>query len=466
MGATCVTTPVTGHDEYVVHGWNASCATGTTRAAPRGCSTCSRATGALLHFLRSTRSRPRAAWPSWEQAAQFMALALQRIHRAPPPPGDASARGDARRRARPASRPTAATLAERAEYGAPVERVERVKALPGVRQARGAWRQPARAAQRRPVVAAHGQAALGADGAACAPALRRARWPAAARARRRAAAARRARRRCWRWRRDGARAARAARRAADGAAARRGRHPAVPARQRRALARSRTSCAASRRAGTGARCGSRTTRAATPARRRRRRARSRRSSARSRAPVRSGFAAWGGADVVVATGWQTVHRVLRLPGRRGRAPTSCRTTSPSSTPRRPSGCGPRRPTAWACTASARARGSPSWSRALRRERDARSTSASTTTPTDPTGGRGATTSWSSTPARSPRAARCRSGCSRWRSCTAAGPGVEIALFGESAPIETRFPHTHAGVLGRADARRALRARRPSAWCSR
>jgi glycosyltransferase involved in cell wall biosynthesis len=26
------------------------------------------------------------------------------------------------------------------------------------------------------------------------------------------------------------------------------------------------------------------------------------------------------------------------------------------------------------------------------------------------------------------------------------PHVEIALFGESAPIATRFPHTHAGVL--------------------
>ena len=36
-----------------------------------------------------------------------------------------------------------------------------------------------------------------------------------------------------------------------------------------------------------------------------------------------------GADVVVATGWQTVARVRTLPGAR-RAPTSCRTTSRSS----------------------------------------------------------------------------------------------------------------------------------------
>jgi glycosyltransferase involved in cell wall biosynthesis len=35
--------------------------------------------------------------------------------------------------------------------------------------------------------------------------------------------------------------------------------------------------------------------------------------------VRLGFGEWDGADVAVATGWQTVHRVLRLPGVAGRA---------------------------------------------------------------------------------------------------------------------------------------------------
>lgn len=34
--------------------------------------------------------------------------------------------------------------------------------------------------------------------------------------------------------------------------------------------------------------------------------------------VHASFAAWGGADVVLATGWQTVHRVLRLDGARAR----------------------------------------------------------------------------------------------------------------------------------------------------
>jgi glycosyltransferase involved in cell wall biosynthesis len=38
-----------------------------------------------------------------------------------------------------------------------------------------------------------------------------------------------------------------------------------------------------------------------------------------RGPVRVGFDEWSGADVVVATGWQTVHRVLMLEGCKARA---------------------------------------------------------------------------------------------------------------------------------------------------
>jgi glycosyltransferase involved in cell wall biosynthesis len=38
-----------------------------------------------------------------------------------------------------------------------------------------------------------------------------------------------------------------------------------------------------------------------------------------RGPVRRGFEAWQGADVAMATGWQTVHRVLLLDGCRSRA---------------------------------------------------------------------------------------------------------------------------------------------------
>jgi len=84
-GATCVVTPVTGHDEYVEHGWNGLVTEwddlrGTARrldllAADRR----------LLHFLRTNAVETARAWPSWEQAGQFMAAALGRIRRLPPP---------------------------------------------------------------------------------------------------------------------------------------------------------------------------------------------------------------------------------------------------------------------------------------------------------------------------------------------------------------------------------------------
>jgi O-antigen biosynthesis protein len=85
MGATCVTTPVTGHDEYVEHGWNGLVvdwddAKGTARqldllARDRR----------LLHFLRTNALATARSWPSWEQAGTFMAAALGAIRRAPAP---------------------------------------------------------------------------------------------------------------------------------------------------------------------------------------------------------------------------------------------------------------------------------------------------------------------------------------------------------------------------------------------
>jgi glycosyltransferase involved in cell wall biosynthesis len=85
MGATCVVTPVTGHEEYVVHGWNGivtdwDSPVGTARwldllARDRR----------LLHYLRSNALRTARGWPSWQQASQFMASALTMIRRAPAP---------------------------------------------------------------------------------------------------------------------------------------------------------------------------------------------------------------------------------------------------------------------------------------------------------------------------------------------------------------------------------------------
>lgn len=85
MGATCVTTPVTGHEEYVEHGWNGLVvdwddARGTARqldllARDRR----------LLHFLRTNALATARSWPSWEQAGTFMAAALAAIEHAPAP---------------------------------------------------------------------------------------------------------------------------------------------------------------------------------------------------------------------------------------------------------------------------------------------------------------------------------------------------------------------------------------------
>jgi glycosyltransferase involved in cell wall biosynthesis len=85
MGATCVTTPVTGHEEYVRHGHNGLVVGwddphGTARtldllARDRR----------LLHRLRTNALMTARAWPSWEQSAGFMALALRTVRREPPP---------------------------------------------------------------------------------------------------------------------------------------------------------------------------------------------------------------------------------------------------------------------------------------------------------------------------------------------------------------------------------------------
>jgi glycosyltransferase involved in cell wall biosynthesis len=92
-GATCVVTPVTGHDEYVEHGFNGLLTDwddlrGTARQLDL--LACDRE---LLHYLRVNALETARAWPSWEQSTQFMAAALLAIRREPPP---AQAAGTAR----------------------------------------------------------------------------------------------------------------------------------------------------------------------------------------------------------------------------------------------------------------------------------------------------------------------------------------------------------------------------------
>jgi O-antigen biosynthesis protein len=85
LGATCVVTPVTGHDEYVVHGWNGVVADWDDLAgAARWLDLLAR-DRRLLHYLRWNALATARSWPSWKQSSQFLAAALRRIHSLPQP---------------------------------------------------------------------------------------------------------------------------------------------------------------------------------------------------------------------------------------------------------------------------------------------------------------------------------------------------------------------------------------------
>ena len=87
MGATCVVTGVTGHEEFVVHGENGLVvewddARGTARALDLLARD-----RALLHRLRWGALATAKGWPSWEQQGTVMAAALREIARRPALPG-------------------------------------------------------------------------------------------------------------------------------------------------------------------------------------------------------------------------------------------------------------------------------------------------------------------------------------------------------------------------------------------
>ncbi len=85
LGATCVVTPVTGHEEYVRHGVNGLVVDwDDPRGTARALDLLAR-DRALLHRLRTGALATARGWPSWEQAGAFMALALRRIAAEPPP---------------------------------------------------------------------------------------------------------------------------------------------------------------------------------------------------------------------------------------------------------------------------------------------------------------------------------------------------------------------------------------------
>jgi hypothetical protein len=90
-GATCVVTPVTGHEEYVEHAWNGLLTDwNDLRGTARQLDLLAR-DRSLLAFLRANALETARAWPSWQQSSQFMAAALLAIRRAPAPGGAAAA---------------------------------------------------------------------------------------------------------------------------------------------------------------------------------------------------------------------------------------------------------------------------------------------------------------------------------------------------------------------------------------
>jgi glycosyltransferase involved in cell wall biosynthesis len=132
-GATCVVTPVTGHDEYVVHGWNGLVTEWDDPRGTAGALDLLAADRRLLHFLRTNAVETARAWPSWDQSGQFMAAALNRIRRLPP------AQASGRRLAadiRAAMDVNTKLLVQRNEMSAQLEPLWTLQAHPAVRRLR------------------------------------------------------------------------------------------------------------------------------------------------------------------------------------------------------------------------------------------------------------------------------------------------------------------------------------------
>ena len=313
MGATCVTTEVTGHEEYVEHGVQRAGLRLGRRARHGPPARPARPRPRLLHALRFNALETARAWPTWEQSGEFMAGALHAIRRDPPPDvrraaprllADVRAGMEAVAHGVPAPRRAAPGRCRRCERlrraaGHPPVR-SRSHGSPGVQVVLKALHPITRRGQAAPAGAGDEPAAARAGSAR----------PATLRVPRPAGAARRAARR--------ARAARARRRGgADGPLEvavvvpqfRRGSggHTTIADLVRGLEARGHALIAV----GPGRRG---PPRRASP--RRDRRAVRAVLRAGARAGPRRASARWAGADVVVATGWQTVPRVLRAAGRR------------------------------------------------------------------------------------------------------------------------------------------------------
>ena len=132
MGATCVTTEVTGHEEYVEHGVNALiCDWDDLRGTARQLDLLAR-DRVLLHQLRLGALQTAATWPTWQQSGQLMAGALRAIRR-DPPPATPTALARLMADVRAGSEEHRELLRERDALWRKLERYERLTRLPGVR---------------------------------------------------------------------------------------------------------------------------------------------------------------------------------------------------------------------------------------------------------------------------------------------------------------------------------------------
>lgn len=132
-GATCVTTEVTGHDEYIVHGVNALlCDWDDTRGTARQLDLLAR-DRSLLHTLRTGALATARAWPDWSASGDEMARALEAIRVAPAPSPYAHA-GRLLADLRSGMHVQRLLLQERREGLWKLKRYEKLKTLPGVRQ--------------------------------------------------------------------------------------------------------------------------------------------------------------------------------------------------------------------------------------------------------------------------------------------------------------------------------------------
>ncbi len=141
MGATCVVTPVSGHEEYVRHGVNGLlCDWDDPRGTARQLDLLAR-DRALLTRLRSAALDTARAWPSWEQQGEAMAGALRAIADGAAPDAPAAARAMLAD-IRSGAEIHRIHLMQRAEFAISASRMDRIKALPIIAPLARWWNRP------------------------------------------------------------------------------------------------------------------------------------------------------------------------------------------------------------------------------------------------------------------------------------------------------------------------------------